>query len=98
MDPKSIASLLLVLQVLLARLSITLHQQSNPAVIRRSLATTTAIQSFKSRIEIPEISSIIPSHGAVGTLITIKGRGFATTSNTVYTSYDVLDGLPSPDG
>lgn len=93
----TLTATLLLLQVLLGRLSVTLHHQPHSAIVRHPAATTTVVYSPPEVVR-PEITSITPSHGPTGTLITVKGRGFATTSNTVYTSYDVLEGLPSPDG
>lgn len=46
------------------------------------------------------IDSLEPNTGPVGTVVTIKGRGFATSSsgNTIYASYQVIRGVKSKDG
>ncbi|MBI2482499.1 MAG: IPT/TIG domain-containing protein [Candidatus Vogelbacteria bacterium] len=45
------------------------------------------------------IENLSPSSGPVGTVVTIKGRGFTTQSpNTIYASYQVIKGVKSRDG
>lgn len=47
----------------------------------------------------PKISSISPTFGAYGTVITIKGENFSTSSsNTIYTGYSILKNISSYDG
>jgi len=46
---------------------------------------------------VPEILSITPSHGPLGTTITIRGRGFTKTGNIIYASYGTFPDRPSPD-
>jgi len=46
----------------------------------------------------PVIESSAPAEGLYGTEVTITGSGFTTTGNDVYTSFDIITNLPSPDG
>ncbi len=46
----------------------------------------------------PSISSISPTGGKAGTVVTITGDNFSPTGNTVNTGYDTLRGVSSPDG
>ena len=49
-------------------------------------------------ISAPEILSVTPARGPLGTTITIRGRGFTLTGNNIYASYGTLPDLSSPDG
>ena len=86
--------LLQQLQVLLARLIEQLKAQS----IQIQPRPASMITSTPATILLPEILLITPSRGPVGTTITIRGRGFTPTGNTIYASYGVLPDLPSADG
>ena len=92
----TLLALLLSLQLLLAQLSAKLPAQPK-AVIGRSPPTPSAPMINRPIVE-PEILTVTPSHGPVGTLITIKGRGFEQTANAVYASYATLLDQPSSDG
>lgn len=46
----------------------------------------------------PAITSISPITGVDGTQITITGSGFASSTNTVLTGYEILRDVPSFDG
>lgn len=48
--------------------------------------------------EAPVIESISPKEVKYGDMITIKGRGFTKTNNTIRASYDIIKGVPSEDG
>ncbi|MBI2100634.1 MAG: hypothetical protein HYT47_01275 [Candidatus Vogelbacteria bacterium] len=103
--------LLRQLQVLLTRLSEVLAAQNRPTIIypvrnevsngvyrpapEKSVATPISPLTIYGQ---PEISGITPSHGGVGTIITIRGSGFTPTGNNVYASYSTLPDLSSPDG
>ncbi len=91
--------LLRQLQTLLARLTEMLVAQQT----RTTLATPPPVNQPLSRIVLdigrePEILSITPPRGALGTTVTIRGRGFTATGNTVYASYGTFPDRPSLDG
>ncbi len=89
--------LLKQLQALLAQLvaQVAKLQAEQVKTGSSAVATTSAL---KIKIVKPEITSLEPKHGPVGTLVTIRGRGFTPTGNRVYTSYGLLPDLPSADG
>ena len=80
--------LLRQLQTLLLQLVKQLHAQKGqisipgPAVI----------------VSVPQISTITPARGPIGTTVTIRGSGFTKTGNTVHASYGILPDLQSSDG
>lgn len=45
-----------------------------------------------------DIYSLSPTQGGPGTVITIKGRGFSTTANKIYSGYDIKHRQISADG
>lgn len=114
MKPRLTASLLLLssftfspdllkqLQILLARLSEILAAQTRTTIIYRSESpdSSPAISRFNldMAVSAPTISDVTPARGPLGTVITIRGRGFTKTGNAVYASYDTFPDLPSPDG
>lgn len=46
----------------------------------------------------PVIESISPSSGPAGTLVTLKGKNFTPTGNTVYAGHVILNDVSSADG
>ena len=52
----------------------------------------------RDEINKPNIFSISPPKGPLGTMITINGSGFTPNGNTVYAGYAVISGLRSLDG
>lgn len=45
-----------------------------------------------------EIFSVSPTQGQDGTVVTLKGRGFLPTGNTVHAGYTILKDVPSNNG
>jgi peptidoglycan hydrolase-like protein with peptidoglycan-binding domain len=46
----------------------------------------------------PQIFSVTPSTGPIGTKVVLEGTGFDKTNNTVYASFAKLENIPSKDG
>jgi hypothetical protein len=74
---------------------VTLHTSegvSNPLKVRMEGET-----SKSSRAEL-SINQISPSRGGYGARVTILGKGFTFTDNTVMLGFHTIEGLPSADG
>lgn len=59
--------------------------------------TSPALPALPAR-PAPMITGITPTDARQGTVITLTGTGFSTSTNTINTSYEVLPGIASPDG
>lgn len=46
----------------------------------------------------PQLFSVTPSSGTIGTTVTLHGSGFDEDDNTVYASFAKLENIPSKDG
>jgi peptidoglycan hydrolase-like protein with peptidoglycan-binding domain len=58
----------------------------------------TPLSTSSAEKEEPQIFSFSPTSGPVGTKVTLRGKGFTKTGNTVFTGYTTLQNVPSPDG
>ena len=52
----------------------------------------------KNIISSPNIKNISPLSGDEGTAIVITGSGFESTGNTIYTTFAIIENIPSSDG
>lgn len=79
--------------------SLTKLPTATPSAVTVNSVTTNGINEPK-RSTTTFIDSLMPSSGPVGTVVTIRGRGFATSSpgNTIYASYQIIKGVKSKDG
>ncbi len=64
---------------------------------KRSNEISVLVQTTAALVAPPVVSSISPSRGGAGTVLTITGSGFAQTGNSVYTGYGVMSGVASAD-
>lgn len=68
------------------------------SVISTSTTSSTVKKSSTTNVR-PKITSISPTFGGYGTIVTIRGENFATSStNTIYTGYSILKNVSSYDG
>ncbi len=49
-------------------------------------------------VSAPRITNISPSQGKEGTKVTVIGSSFTSTGNTIFTTYDIIEDVPSHDG
>ncbi|MBI4136418.1 MAG: IPT/TIG domain-containing protein [Candidatus Vogelbacteria bacterium] len=80
------------LQVLLAQLVKQLQVQMQAQKVQAPIPIPPVV------VSVPEILSVTPARGPLGTTITIRGSGFTKTGNTVFASYGTLSDLSSSDG
>ena len=94
--------LLQLTQILTMQTAPAEPSQAPPAVVVPAapapLSRTHLDNGIPLTVITPEILSISPTHGGIGTTITIRGRGFTKTGNDVYASFGTFTDLLSADG